>query len=120
MIQPIVRLATDDDVRAFYDGPLPLTVKAWVADLDGKVIGIAGMVYDHGMPAYLFAGMKPEMKRYKRTIVRASKMVLDAFRHVPAGAFVDPKIPNARRFLEHLGFRFVIKANGYQIMEINR
>lgn len=101
---PIIREATARDVEAFYGWPHPRSMRAFVADLDGRPIAIAGLAYQPYGPPFLFSEMKPEMRRFPKAIVRGARTMLDAMKGVPAFAVASTKEPRAAKLLARLGF----------------
>lgn len=102
MTAPEIRPATARDFVAFYGAPPATTVRAYVADLDGDILGIAGISF-HGSLLIAFSDIKPEMRKFPITIMRGARKVLDMTR-APILAYPDPDIEGAPRLLERLGF----------------
>ena len=105
MSQPEIRPATAADLAAYYGEPPRRTMRAWVAVLDGKPIAVAGVAYEAGKPHYLFSEMRPEMKRYRKAILRGGRRVLEDTKGMRLLASCSS--PGASRFLVHLGLRFL-------------
>ena len=108
MTSPRIRSATQADIDSFYGDDAPgASMRAIVADLDGKIIGIAGMSYHDGQMT-AFSAMRDEMKKYPVTTMKAARRftkMLDQYGHnVLAVASCD--IEGSSRFLEHVGFTF--------------
>lgn len=82
-------------------------MRAFVAVLNGQPIAVAGLAYERGRPAYLFSDMKPAMRPYRRAIVRGARAMLAAMPRLPLLAVANCDEPNAGRFLERLGFRWI-------------
>ena len=91
-------------MRAFYGHDLPFSARAWVAEVDGEVIGIAGY-YLRGGAALVFSDMREAMKAYPVTIMREARRLMARIK-VPAVCIADPDLPGSGRFLERLGWRF--------------
>lgn len=104
-MKPVIRPATRADIEQFYGQSFHKTVRAWAAELDGQTIGLAGLVYHVGRPWYLFSAHKPEMLRFKKTMVAAGKMVLKELEGIPGQALTDN--PKSAKLLEHLGLVYV-------------
>ena len=101
-----VRLATKEDIEAFSDLPSNPTVKAWVGEVDGRIIALAGFAFLKGR-WFGFCDLLDEARQYKMTIARAAIKALDAakrdgVRFVYAEANRDE--PGAIRWLTSLGF----------------
>lgn len=104
------RLATPADVEAWYGGPSPGTVKAYVVLLDGAIAGIAGLVLPGlagGRIAEAFSEMKPELAPHMRhpvvqwAISRVMRLVWQSPFSVVAVA--DPEIETSDALLRRLG-----------------
>lgn len=102
---PVIRPATQADLDAFYGYRHTMTMRAWVAVLDGRPIGVCGVGYPRGRPIYLFSDIKPEMRRFPKAILRGARLVLDAVKGPPL--FASASSAGAARLLGHLGLRHV-------------
>lgn len=51
------RPATAEDVRAYFNGRIPVSMRAWVLEVDGEVAGIAGWHF-MGRNARVFSEMR--------------------------------------------------------------
>ena len=109
-MNPVIRPAASGDMEVFYDTSPRGTIRAYVAELDGKPIGIAGLVYDGGK-VVAFSAMKEEMRNYPVTMARSALFIA---KMLPAGAVAkaDPEEKGARSLLERLGFVPLDKSNG--------
>ncbi len=101
-MSPVFRPATKADMAEFYDEAPTGSVRAWVADLDGKVIGIAGCVYV-GDKVVAFSAMKEEMRAFPVTIMRAARFIA---KKLPPGAVAKAydQEKHSAKLLERLGF----------------
>jgi len=107
----IVRRATAADLRAYYGGDPPATVKAFAAVLDGKVMGVMGIAYGglaKSRPApEVFSESKPEFARHRKSfaVLRAVKELMAMIaRTKPAPiAIADRNYPQSRQLLQRLG-----------------
>jgi len=76
----IVRNATAADIASYAGRPSAQTIRAVVADLDGKIIGIGGMYLQQGR-WYAFADVPEECRKHKMHIMRAAiRFLADARR----------------------------------------
>ncbi len=82
--------------------------RAYAAIAHGEVLGVCGYYHDRDR-LVLYSKVRPELRRWKKTLVRGAKMALAAAMRVrsPIVASADPAIPGARRMLEALGFDLV-------------
>lgn len=104
--RPEIRPATAEDFEAFYGKAERRTARAYVADLDGKVLAIGGVYYD-GANVIAFSSMASEMRQFPLTIMRGARKIMDLVRGRPCWAVADDGYTNAPRLLERLGFSHV-------------
>lgn len=81
-----------------YDGALPFSIRATVAELNGEVVGIAGYYMAQGV-AFVFSESRAELP--KMTIWREAVKYMNGL-NVPAICVASV---GAERFLERLGWR---------------
>lgn len=81
-------------------------MRAWVGEIDGRIIGMGGIASSHGR-WFAFCDLKDEARKYKRAIVKAARTVMADARQMDV-AFVyaeaDPEEPMSVRWLQSLGF----------------
>lgn len=104
--KPRVRAARPADFEAFYGRRLPYTARAWVAELDGEVIGIAGWYRRADGYALAFSDMTDAMRMWPGMIMREAKRFMGALSG-PAVCVANCNEEGAARFLSHLGWRKV-------------
>lgn len=81
-------------------------MRALVAELDGKVIAIAG-TYHAKEQVYAFSEMKDEMRKRKRAILHMAALAMPlVYRHPLVMAFASTTEKSSRRFLNWLGFKY--------------
>ena len=100
-----IRTATAKDAFSFY-GKAPInSFKGIVAVENDKVIGIGGLFYSQSN-LVVFTDMKPEMRQYKKAIVKGCRIIMDMVKNAdrPVYAMANPDEPTAERLLEKLGF----------------
>jgi len=103
----IVRRASRADLDAFSPGRNRPTVKAWVGEVDGRIVGLGGLALSNGR-WIAFCDLADEARPHKRAIVRAGRDVIAEARragHTFLYAEADASQPMAKRWLESLGFR---------------
>lgn len=85
-----------------------MTVRAWVAELDGEPIGIAGYYLIAGR-AMVFSDMRDEMKRFPVLIMKLAIEFMGSIQStgLPLVCTASTKIPNAEKFLQRLGWLHV-------------
>jgi hypothetical protein len=102
-----IRPMTADDLKAWWKGAdLPRTVRGFVAEHDGRIMGVSGLMYlPHRIIA--FAEMVDEGQQYPLTIMRMARKMKALMDEVSVPIFAEPdgQFPNSRRFLEHVGFK---------------
>ena len=103
--RPSVRAARPSDFEKIYDRAPPVSMRAWVAELDGEVIGMAGHYLEQGC-VMVFSTMKDKMRDFPITIMRASRefMTTLAKSGLPAMCVASSDECNACAFLERLGW----------------
>ncbi len=108
MPAPVFRPATAADLIAFYGRPPPASVRALVAILDGRPVGVAGIKYERGADGgkllVAFSDMGPELRAYPVAVMRAARRTMALLRGRPVIALASPAEPNAPAFLARLGF----------------
>lgn len=100
------RNATTKDAHAFYGKAPSNTFKGVVAVKGEEVIGIGGVFY---MQSHLvaFSDMKPEMRKYKKSIVKGVRLIMKMVKEAgrPVYTIACPDEPTASKLLEGLGFK---------------
>lgn len=97
-----IRPATRADVLERL-GRVPRTMRAWVAELDGKKVAFCGIAQMDNI-SELFSYVDDDMLAYKKAILKGAK---EAMKHAP-GVLVarsDPRFEG--KLLRHLGFRLI-------------
>jgi hypothetical protein len=100
-----IRPATNADLRQWFDGYVPTTMRAIVVDDEGAIVGIAGIARmgDH---LQAFSGIKPALRERPVTIGRVavafSRMLEESAK--PIIALCSDDEPTAPGLLSHLGF----------------
>jgi hypothetical protein len=104
MTTPIIRPANASDLARFFDAAPPRTMRAFVAELAGEPVAVAGIAYQHGGPPYLFSDMKPAMRAHKIAIVKGARTMLKALARPGLPAIANGAERCSARLLRHLGF----------------
>ena len=104
--RPIVRPATHADIERFSSLRNKPSLKAWVADLDGEIVGLGGVAFYAGR-WFAFLDLTDKMRPYRMTLMRAAKrffadMQAQGVKFIYAEA--DLEESNAPRWLGSLGF----------------
>ncbi|SRR5258706_5187313 len=79
--------------------------RAIAAVLDGKTIGVGGYYLDNGR-VVVFSTITPELRPFKRTIVRGASIVMGMTLNIgaPAHALSEPDTEGSETLLLHYGF----------------
>ncbi len=111
----IIRPATRDDIIEMCGGTFAENIWAMVAEDEGKVLALAGVRYSN--PTMCFGNIKPEMKKSPRTIIKLARMVTKVVDEsdMPVYAIADKDEPTAPRFLEHVGFDYLMSSRNGEI-----
>lgn len=104
--RPSLRPATRADYREFYGEDPVNTMRAYVAELDGKVVGIGGTMCVQDS-VYVFSDMKDELRPFKVSIFKFAKKVDELLSGLPGVCIANPNEPNSERLLRSLGFEWV-------------
>lgn len=104
---PVVfKVATAENVARFYDGESPpKSMKGFVAELDGEIVGVGGIYYD-GPTSFAFTEIKPAFRKRKKDLVRGIHL-LEAFYNnlgFPVMAIASLGEPTAPALLKKLGW----------------
>lgn len=113
---PIIRRATAADVTSWYGKPVERSMRAIVAEIDGRAIGLAGYAFD-GERMIAFSEMKDELRQHKKTILRAAREYMRMLREykVPVVAIANQNEKSAVFFLLHIGFKHLQTYQGREI-----
>lgn len=106
--QIVTRRATQLDLETYYGDRNHGTMKAYVAEMDGELVGVVGVVRDRNCGRY-FCDFKPELQPHLRSItimraVKASLRFADEYRG-PLVAVADDA--ESCRLLNRLGFTHI-------------
>jgi hypothetical protein len=97
--------ASKEHIEAFYQDNK--TRRAYAAILDGKPVGIGGLVYEANGSVYVFSKMTDELRPYRKFILRCARKAAEMARDCAACALADPNEKNSRRLLEKVGFQHI-------------
>ncbi len=88
-----------------YGSPLPQSVIGITAELDGRVLGVAGVAFAKPLQAFSF--LSEELKKYPRVIVKAVSRLKELFDSFDLPIYATPdtdEVATADGFLKHVGF----------------
>lgn len=109
--------ATERDFEEFTGERPRKTLRAFVAKVNNRIVGIGGFTY-YGHQAVAFLNVTEEAKRYPITMIRlCRKMINEHPGHYFICAIKDQEEATATRFLEAVGFKF---SQAYQGQEVFR
>lgn len=102
--QIVTRLATREDVIEFFGKPQRSTMRAYVAVMDGKVVGVLGVVREE--VGKYFCDFKPELHPYLKsiTIMRAIKASMKLVADYQGPVVSVAEHAEGCRLLNRLGF----------------
>ena len=102
--KPKIRPATRTDIIEFRGEPYRESFKGIVAELDGEIIGVAGVLHTEHLQA--FSTITDAMRKYPKSIILAArkfKEILNSY-ECQIYALASEKEKNSTGFLEHVGF----------------
>lgn len=104
-VSVLLRRANKLDVIEFMGKPFSESFKGLVAEKEGRVIGMAGVLHTDQLQA--FSTITDEVKKHPRVIIKAIRMfreILNSY-DTEIYAIASEKEPTSMRFLEHVGFK---------------
>ena len=104
----VTRPARSDDIIEYFGAPQRGTIQAYVAEMDGRIVGILGIVRAHGYGRY-FCDLKPKLQPYLRsiTIMRAIKQSMDLVHQYRGPLISVAEHAEGCRLLNRLGFTYL-------------
>ena len=107
MSRPVIRLARADDIDQFYGGDKPhFNMRALVADLDGEILGVAGLGDGDGY-IQAFSSMDDRLREYPRVIVEGLRRFRSMINGCHVFAVASDAELNSAKVLARCGFRYV-------------
>lgn len=111
------RPTTRNDILEMTGQSFPETIRA-ISAVDGrKLMGIAGV--RNSDPKMVFANIHPELKQSPKTIIKMARWVTNIIEQstVPVYAIADEEEPTAFRFLEHVGFQWLMSTEKGEVFQ---
>jgi len=100
-----VRYATESDLREWFNGTVPATMRAVVVERDGKLLGIGGVAWNE-THLQAFSRVTDELRPHKVTIGRAAVKVREMLDEMGVVlAVCSPTEPTAPNLLAWAGFK---------------
>lgn len=101
-----IRLAQKSDFEVLAQDTFGLKVDAYVIDLDGEAIGIAGIIHTESLQC--FSKFTPEADKRHLSIMKLGRKTAKMCESYddPVYAVASDKYNTSDKFLERLGFRF--------------
>lgn len=99
-----IRSLTRDDLTEF--NHMSFTVRGLAVELDGEVVGIAGVLHSH--PIQAFSRMDDKLRKHPKSIMKVIhkfKNIVDRYTS-PIYAIASEKEYNSNKVLERIGFEF--------------
>ena len=100
-----IRPIRSSDIIERYGFSLPFSVRGFTAELDGEVLGVAGVMYSS--PPQAFSHLDDRVKTDLRFVIRAIRELRELLNDqlVPIYAAPDVDENTANGFLRHVGFQ---------------
>lgn len=116
-----IRPATQKDVEEFYGKKPMYSMRAYVSEVGGVVVGIGGVCRQDGHMV-AFSEMKPEMRKYKKDIVRGYYKIFEIIQEYnTVFAVANPDEKLAKKLIKRLGFELVeINREGEEVYRWHR
>ena len=104
MMSVLVRPASKADIIAYRGSPYHESFRGIVAELDGEIIGIAGVL--HGAHLQAFSEISDKLKSYPKSIVIAAREYRKLLNNYdsPIYAEASSKEKTSMKFLKYIGF----------------
>ena len=101
----IIRPATTEDILEFYERPPEGTLRAYVAVIDGKVVGVMGVARET-LWGKCFTDIKPELQPYLKsiTVLRGVKQALKLCDQYKGPVVALAENAESCRIMHRLGF----------------
>ena len=103
----MIRPATREDIDAYSSSTNKPTTKAWVGEVDGRIIGLGGLALSSLGRWCAFLDIDPEARAYKMTLMRMAKATMaEASRMGIRYVYTEMSAvePRAEAWLLSLGF----------------
>lgn len=101
-----IRKATVQDARKFYGQDPIYSFRGYVVELNGDIVGVAGIYFEDGKPI-VFSEMKDPMRKHKKAIAKTCRLIMKMVDDLgrAAYAFACPTEPTSGYLLAKLGFK---------------
>jgi hypothetical protein len=101
----IFRRATQADAERFYSGPPRMSLRGWVAEKNGEIVGIGGVYYANGVPI-AFSEITDAFRENKKDVAKGCRILMELISKTrgPVYAVANPDEPTAARLLARLGW----------------
>lgn len=103
-VEVILRPATKADIIAYRGKPYRESFRGIVAELEGEVVGVAGVL--HTSPPQAFSNIRDALRAHPKTLilgVREFRKILNSY-DSQIYAIANEKEKNSTGFLEYVGF----------------
>lgn len=106
---PEIRPLKKSDLGEF--NSMGKTVRGYAVELDGKVIGIAGVL--HTRPLQAFSRMEDELRKHPKAIIKVIKMFKGILKNydMPVYAIASETEYNSTKVLKRIGFELINNRN---------
>lgn len=101
---PNIRFLKKGDLKEF--DSMGFTVRGLAVELEGKIIGVAGIL--HSSPLQAFSSMDDKLREYPKTIIKVMRMFKNILSNYKSQvhAIASEKEYNSTKVLERVGFEF--------------
>jgi hypothetical protein len=102
----VIRPAVGADFVAYNGSLPPYRVQAFVGEVDGKIVGIAGLAFPPGCPLpVVWSDMTDEARAHKYALHKAALRFMRTMPYRKVIAAASTEIDGSERWLRHLGFQ---------------
>lgn len=104
-LEPVIRPATRADLEQFYEGRIPVSMRAHVLDVGGKILGVGGLYFESGYTV-AFSHITDELRAHRKWIVKGARYLQRLIEQEPGTvlAVASPKEKTSEHLLQRLGF----------------
>ena len=115
----LLRPATREDMIALQGKPPEMTMRAHVAEHEGRVLAAGGVYYTNGA-AIAFCQLSNEMRSHRKSIMRAARFVMSKISALPGPVYAlcSREEKTAPQFLSRLGFEFFASSDSGDIYKL--
>lgn len=104
-LEHLIRPATRADLELFYEGRIPVSMRAHVIEVDGKILGVGGLYFESGYTV-AFSHITDELRAHRKWIVKGARYLQRLIEQEPGTvlAIASPREKTSEHLLQRLGF----------------